>query len=151
MTAPNTQRVPNYNNLQAFVDAETAGVPQTGTHTGDTVSLILNDLTTASQANKAGVPSNPATPSVPTSGTAVTNTQPYAVNVSVTGGTVTAIAVNGTATGLDAGNFVVPSGGTITLTYSAAPTWVWTNAGGVAGYVEVLVDGTVQKLSFYAA
>jgi hypothetical protein len=38
---------------------------------------------------------------------------------------VTVIALDGTATGLTAGVFPVRSGGTITLTYSVAPTWHW--------------------------
>ncbi|MEM3862269.1 MAG: hypothetical protein QW203_07300 [Thermoplasmatales archaeon] len=76
----------------------------------------------------------PTTPSVPASGTAQQNTNPYPVNVYIYGGTVTAI------------NYT-PDGGTtvqvgtsgpatvhlnpndsITLTYSATPTWVWVKA-----------------------
>lgn len=45
--------------------------------------------------------------------------------VTVTGGTVTVIAVDGVATGLTAGTVFVPCGKTITLTYSVAPTWKW--------------------------
>lgn len=41
----------------------------------------------------------------------------------ITGGTVTAIAVDGTATGLTAGSFYLRAGHTIKLTYSAAPTF----------------------------
>lgn len=66
-----------------------------------------------------------ASPAVPASGTAQTNTSGTDCTVYVTGGTVTAVAVNGIATGLTAGAFRVPAGQTITLTYTAAPTWVW--------------------------
>jgi hypothetical protein len=45
--------------------------------------------------------------------------------VTVIGGTVTVIAVDGVATGLTSGTVIVPSGKTITLTYSVAPTWKW--------------------------
>lgn len=45
--------------------------------------------------------------------------------VTVTGGTVTAIEVDGAATGLTAGTVIVPSGKTITLTHSSAPSWTW--------------------------
>jgi hypothetical protein len=45
--------------------------------------------------------------------------------VTITGGTVTAIAVDGTASGLTSGTVIVPSGKSITLTYSVAPTWTW--------------------------
>lgn len=64
-------------------------------------------------------------PAVPASGTAQNNTNAFPVTVYVTGGTVTAVAVNGTVTGLTGGTFRVPAGGSITLTYSVAPTWVW--------------------------
>lgn len=46
--------------------------------------------------------------------------------VNVSGGTVTAIAVDGTVlTGVTSGVIMVPSGKTITLTYSSAPSWQW--------------------------
>lgn len=65
-------------------------------------------------------------PAVPASGTPQTNNNPYDVVVTLAGGTVTAVVVNGitlaTATG---GSFVVPATKSITLTYSAAPTWTW--------------------------
>jgi hypothetical protein len=64
-------------------------------------------------------------PTVPGSTTVLVN--PYNVNASVfvTGGTVTVIAVNGVTTGQITGQFTVPAGGSIKLTYSVAPTWVW--------------------------
>ncbi|HUC21032.1 MAG TPA: hypothetical protein VMR98_06110, partial [Candidatus Polarisedimenticolaceae bacterium] len=46
--------------------------------------------------------------------------------VVITAGTVSVIAVDGAVTGLTSGTVIVPSGKTITLTYSAAPTWTWT-------------------------
>lgn len=64
-------------------------------------------------------------PSVPASTTAQTNTTGSDCTVYVTGGTVSAIAVGGVATGLTSGAFRVAAGQTITLTYSAAPTWAW--------------------------
>ena len=64
-------------------------------------------------------------PSIPTSGTALTNPFPFTCRVYVSGGTVSAIAINGTATGLSSGEFMLAPGETITLTYSAAPTWKW--------------------------
>ena len=71
-------------------------------------------------------PTGPKTaPTVPASGTALTNPFPFDATVYVSGGTVTAIAVGGTATGLTTGAVFVAAGETITLTYSAAPTWVW--------------------------
>ncbi len=64
-------------------------------------------------------------PSVPASTTALLNGSGAEAAVTVTGGTVTVIAVDGTATGLTAGTVIVPSNKNIALTYSAAPTWNW--------------------------
>lgn len=64
-------------------------------------------------------------PSIPTSGTALTNPFPVTVQVIVTGGTVSNIAINGTDTGLTSGMVLLGPGQTITLTYSAAPAWTW--------------------------
>lgn len=64
-------------------------------------------------------------PGVPASTTPLTNQTGYDCMVLVTGGTVTQLAIGGTNTGLTSGWFRVPSQQTITLTYSAAPTWQW--------------------------
>ena len=68
-------------------------------------------------------------PAVPASTVAATNPFGRPANVRVVGGTCTAYAINGGAavtanpTGM---SFVVLSGSTIAITYSVAPTWVWT-------------------------
>ena len=64
-------------------------------------------------------------PAVAASGSAYTNYLKTNCMVYVTGGTVSAIAINGLSTGLTAGVFPMKVGHTITLTYTAAPTWVW--------------------------
>lgn len=64
-------------------------------------------------------------PAVPATTVAYTNAYGVDATVHITGGTVTVIAIGGTTTGLTSGSFRVPSGSTITLTYSVAPTWVW--------------------------
>ena len=83
-----------------------------------------------------GLPYVPSTPTVPASGTAQQNTNRYAVNVYLYGGTVTEIQItkNGTAytvfsnaTGLALSGQVYklnPSD-SITITYTSAPTWEW--------------------------
>ena len=83
------------------------------------------------------LPSNtPSTPSVPASGTAQENTNPYAVDVYVYGGDVTEIQItrNGTAytvfsnsTGLalSGQSYKLNPGDSITVTYSTAPSWEW--------------------------
>ena len=58
-------------------------------------------------------------------GTTYTNPWGLPVTVYVTGGTVTAIAVNGTATGLTSGAFRLGPGQTIKFTYTGTPAWVW--------------------------
>lgn len=65
-------------------------------------------------------------PSVPASGTAATNTYNNAVQVVVTGGTMTQVLINGVQEGTGAATYQVPAGGTITLIYTVAPTWTWT-------------------------
>jgi hypothetical protein len=72
-------------------------------------------------------------------GVASYNNNAFGVNQTITGGTVTAIAINGVTTGLTSGVFYVPAGGTVTVTYSVAPTTFTTAAavpiGNTVGYV----------------
>jgi hypothetical protein len=79
------------------------------------------------------------TPAVPASGTPATNTSPVAATVVVSGGTVSNVVVNGVSVGTGDGTYTVPSGQSITLTYSAAPTWTWTlqTAYGAQAYLQV--------------
>lgn len=66
-----------------------------------------------------------AAPSVPATTVAYTNPVCRDAAVTVSGGTVTVIAVDGTATGITSGTVIVPSNKSITLTYSVAPSWNW--------------------------
>lgn len=66
-----------------------------------------------------------AAPTLPATTVAHTNVFGRDAWVTVSGGTVTAIAIDGVSTGLTSGQFVVPNNRTITLTYSSAPTWAW--------------------------
>jgi hypothetical protein len=66
-----------------------------------------------------------AAPGVPATTVALTNPFWRDAAVTVHGGTVTVIAVDGTATGVTSGTVIVPSGKTITLTYSVLPAWTW--------------------------
>ncbi len=79
----------------------------------------------ATALGAGGAPLNPVTPAIPASGTAVKNTGASPVAVYLSGGTVTAVAVNGLTTGLTSGLFILPPQTSIVLTYSAAPSWVW--------------------------
>ena len=51
------------------------------------------------------------------------NPNPVARSITITGGTVTVIAVSGVVTGLTTGTFTVPAGGSITVTYSVTPAF----------------------------
>jgi hypothetical protein len=83
------------------------------------------------------------TPAVPASNTPQFNPNGFPVQVTVSGGTVTVIAVNGAATGQTSGTVTVPTGGTITLTYSVAPTWTWVPFGATpAGYQTRFTKGS---------
>lgn len=75
-------------------------------------------------------PGSSITPSVPSSGTAVINPYPFRVAVCISGGTVTSININGTATaaGLTSGIFILPVLGSITWNGSASPSWEWYGA-----------------------
>jgi hypothetical protein len=56
------------------------------------------------------------------SGVSTYNNNPFPVALTIAGGTVSAIAINGTTTGLTSGVFFVPAGGTVNVTYTVAPT-----------------------------
>jgi hypothetical protein len=80
-----------------------------------------------------GPPTQSSTPTVNQIPLGLTGVASYSNNSvgvlqTITGGTVTAIAINGVTTGLTTGVFFVPAGGTVTVTYSVAPT-VFTTAG----------------------
>lgn len=98
------------------------------TYTGEFVAFDSNNPPSYIKiSNCPGYnPTGPqSAPSMPASGTALTNPFPFDTTVYISGGTVTAIDVGGTSTGLTSGSVFVPAGETITLTYSSAPTWVW--------------------------
>ena len=117
---------------------------------GNTLGIIINvgsygwDISGTALSNPNGVILNyngvgglPAisTPSVPASGTAQSNSNPYPVKVYVNGGAITEIQItigsntytvysNSTASAVYEG-FTLPAGASITLTYTTAPTWSW--------------------------
>lgn len=80
-----------------------------------------------------------ATPGVPASTAPVTNTSPLPATVTVSGGTVSNVSVNGVTVGSGDGTYTVPAGQAITLTYSSAPTWTWLlgTAWGAQAYLQV--------------
>jgi hypothetical protein len=66
-----------------------------------------------------------STPAVPLTTVPVTNSTGTVAAVTITGGTLTFVFVSGVQAGTTAGTYLVPAGGTISVTFSAAPTWAW--------------------------
>jgi hypothetical protein len=64
-------------------------------------------------------------PGVPASTTPLISTYNIPVLVTLTGGTLSNVTINGVTAGTAAGTYVLPAYGTITLTYGSAPTWTW--------------------------
>lgn len=73
------------------------------------------------------------TPAVPATTVAAQNPNNFPVQVTVIGGIVTVVTVNGVQVLAGDGVAYVPAYGTIVLTYSSAPTWSWANVGAIAG------------------
>jgi hypothetical protein len=72
-----------------------------------------------------------STPGVPASTTPVTNNTGFPVRVTITGGTISNVFVNSVSVGVVAGTYGVPIGGTISITYTVAPTWNWFALGSI--------------------
>lgn len=94
---------------------------------GDSALIAVNQPPPGFTPGIATLPPAVATPAVPASGTAITNTTSFDVIVYLNGGTITGAAqINGTAVGdTTARTYYLPAGSTIKLAYSAAPTWQW--------------------------
>jgi hypothetical protein len=68
------------------------------------------------------------------SGSPVLNPNPVPVSVTISGGTVSQIAISGVNTGQTSGTFTIPVGGSITVTYSVAPTFTMADIAPAAGW-----------------
>jgi hypothetical protein len=82
------------------------------------------------------------TPAVPASTVPVTNTTGQQVDVTITGGTMTNVSVNGSTVGAGAGSYALPPGGTISMTYTVAPTWAWTDPINLTGQPVYAAENT---------
>jgi hypothetical protein len=95
----------------------------------DNVNGALTVPTTATAQIHTNIGYNPrgnlTAPAIPATTVAQTNTFGTDCSVYVAGGTVSAVSIGGTTTGLTTGHFRVPANQTITLTYTVAPTWKW--------------------------
>ena len=66
-------------------------------------------------------------PAVPASTVAQQNTNSVPVQVVISGGAATSTSVNGIVVGGGDGTYTVPAYGSISVTYTGAPTWVWSS------------------------
>ena len=74
----------------------------------------------------SGVAGPIASPAIPSSGSSYTNISGRHCLVTIRGGVVSSVQVDSNViTGVTVGLVVVPSGSSITLTYSVAPAWDW--------------------------
>lgn len=85
-------------------------------------SSTLNQVASNVGYNPVGVVGPPV---VPASTVPYTNNTGTNATVYISGGTVTNIAIGGTALGVTSGTFRVASGQTISVTYSSVPSWKW--------------------------
>ena len=120
MPAPAQGQNPWLINLEGALVSADVATGSWGPLTGSAESQIQ----TALSARLGGISSPP----VPASGTAQSNGTGVPVQVEVSGGTVTDIAVDGKTTGVTSGTVIVPAAGSIILTYTSAPVWSWTLA-----------------------
>lgn len=88
-------------------------------------------------------------PAVPGSGTPLVSTLNWAVLVTITGGTMSNVVINGTSVGAGAGTYVLPALGTITLTYTVAPTWTWIAIGAAHNALKVPIPNTDLIASYF--
>lgn len=90
-----------------------------------------NQLKVLEAINESEVPTGDwsSKPAVPATTVPATNTSARGMFVEITGGTVTAVKVDTVTVGSrTSGMFYVRPGSTISITYSAAPTWQWFSA-----------------------
>lgn len=90
-----------------------------------------------------------AAPGVPASGTPLVSTFNWDVLVTITGGTMTNVVINGTSVGSGAGTYVLPALGTITLTYTVAPTWTWTAIPREHNVLKTPIPSTDDVLTYF--
>jgi hypothetical protein len=70
-----------------------------------------------------------STPSFPATTVAQVSTYNDPVLVTISAGTVTSVVINGTQVGTGDGSYLLPPLGSIAVTYTGSPTWVWTTVG----------------------
>ncbi len=66
-----------------------------------------------------------STPTLPSSGVPVENTNLMTVNIAVSGGADVSVTIDGWPATIEAGYYQLAPKSQIVLTYSSAPTWTW--------------------------
>lgn len=97
------------------------GAWSTGVYSLNAGTLVLRGCTGGGDLPGRNVTAS----AVPATTVALTNPYPFDIDVYLNGGVVTAVSIDGTATGGNRGYAKLPANKTITLTYSVAPTWTW--------------------------
>jgi hypothetical protein len=127
----------NVGNLSEKVDIESNGF---GFEWGIEHTAGIRSDTTGTTGTAFDASAGATTPAVPLTTVPVTNTSPLPASVVISAGTLTQVFVNSVQVGTGDGTYVVPPGGTISITFSVAPTWTWTylSAFGAQSYLQVL-------------
>lgn len=112
------------------LDANTVRAVVSGNICNGNKTGELNNVSLASNGNRVvnniGYPTTAAlTPPTLSTGAGLANPYTFPVQVSVTGGTVSAIYIRGHLTVSTSGTFIVGPNETIQINYSSAPTWSW--------------------------
>jgi hypothetical protein len=87
-------------------------------------------------------------PGFPLTTVPVTNTFGVPIVVTITGGTVTNVAINGVTAGTGDGTYILPYLGTIAVTYTGSPSWAWLGEGRAYDALSVLPRSDVAATYF---
>lgn len=112
----------------SFRIGDAAGHPLKITTSKNTLDDGSGNVTLAGTIKTGGGGTAPTAVTVPASGTAYTPSTTQNTELFVSGGTVTAIAINGVSIGLTSGTFYMKANDTITFTYTTAPIVYQMNA-----------------------
>lgn len=68
-------------------------------------------------------------PGFPLTTVPVVSTYNFSLLVTITGGTISNVSINGVTAGTTDGTYVLPAFGTIVVTFTGSPSWTWTAIG----------------------
>jgi len=124
-----------------FIGTNNIGTQILGNEITNCTTPLVGDITNAGTGTMRVVENrglNPqaltvTTPAIPATGVTVQNTTGTDVTVAITGGTNVTVGLNGYNTGITlspsgvstGGMYTLQANGSISLTYTVAPTWVW--------------------------